>query len=443
MEAVSNYLCIAAFALMAVPTARAAARGSSAISTYQFSSGVLAPRAERVGPDERYSDQRGFGFESGTVPHLTRDGTAITASQPFYFSVKLPDGNYNVTVTFGDTAAGSQNSVKAEDRRLMLKSVITQPGQVVTRRFTVNIRTPQISGGGLVHLKEREIGPPLEKDWDDRLTLEFNGKQPAVQAVEVEPAQHATTVYLLGDSTVTDQPDEPWCSWGQMLPRFFRAGIAIANNANSGETLRRFMGSNRLAKVLSTMQPGDYAFIQFGHNDQKEHGPGIGPFTSYKHDLEYFITQIRHRGGHPVLVTSMNRRRFNSAGKIVNTLGDYPAAVRLTAAQQHVPLIDLNAMSKVLFNELGPQGTLHAFVHYPANTFPNQPKPLKDDSHFNGYGAYELAKCVVQAIIEARLPITSLLKDQNFHFDPSHPDPFSAYHIPPSLSISEVKPAGS
>lgn len=144
-----------------------------------------------------------------------------------------------------------------------------------------------------------------------------------------------------------------------------------------------------------------------------------------------------------MLVTSMNRRRFNRDGKIVNTLGDYPAAVRQTAAQQQVPLIDLHAMSRVLFNVLGPEGTLHAFVHYPANTFPDQPKPLNDNSHFNGYGAYELAKCVVQGIISAQLPISKYLKEKPFHFDPAHPDPIGSYHIPASLASSETKPAGS
>ncbi len=443
MKAKYYKIGVAAIALVMVACKQAAALGSGAVHNFRFSSGATASSAVYVRPDVEYSDHRGYGFEPGAAPLYTPDKQALTSPRPFYFSVKLPEGNYDVTVTLGDGGEPSQNTVKAEDRRLMLKDVVTVPGQVVQRKFTVNIRIPQIEGGGRVHLKQRELGPPLEKDWDDRLTLEFNGAKPAVQSVRVVPAIHATTVYLLGDSTVTDQPDEPWCSWGQMLPRFFREGIAVANNANSGETLQSFIASNRLAKVLSTMKPGDYALIQFGHNDQKEHGPGIGPFTSYRRDLEFFMSQIRRHGGHPVLVTSMNRRRFDRAGRIVNTLGDYPAAVRLTANQQHVPLIDLHAMSRVLFNTLGPQGTLHVFVHYPANSFPDQPKPLSDNSHFNGYGAYELAKCVVQGMIDSGLPIIKYLKNPHFHYDPAHPDAFDTYNIPLSVASSQLKPAGS
>ena len=117
-----------------------------------------------------------------------------------------------------------------------------------------------------------------------------------------------------------------------------------------------------------------------------------GVHESYKTDLIHFVTEARKRGGLPVLVTSMNRRRFDAQGKIVPTLGDYPEAVRQTAKEQNVPLIDLNAMSKTLFETMGPDGTLKAFVHYPANTFPGQTVALKDDTHFNTYGAYELAK---------------------------------------------------
>ncbi len=88
----------------------------------------------------------------------------------------------------------------------------------------------------------------------------------------------------------------------------------------------------------------------------------------------------------------MNRNTFDASGHITNSLGDYPEAVRQLAAEQHVALIDLNAMSKTLFEALGPEATIHAFMHYPANTFPNQPDPINDNTHFNTYGAYELAR---------------------------------------------------
>ncbi len=409
---------------------------------FRFGSGITSANVYRVEPDTLYSRKTGYGFEPGADLHESKKGNecAVVSSRPFLFSVKLPEGNYNVEVTLGDPNGQSSTTVKAEDRRLMLKQVVTGEGEIVTREFTVNVRTPFIAGGGEVHLKPRELGPPLALDWDNKLTLEFNGSHPCVDAVTITPAPHSVTLYLLGDSTVTDQPDEPWSSWGQMLPRFLKPGLAVANNAASGETLESSLHAGRLAKVLSMMRSGDYLFIQYGHNDQKEHGPGVGAYTTYAADLKYYIAETRLKGGHPVLITSMNRRFFDHQGKIVNTLGDYPAAVRLVASEEHVPLIDLNAMSETLFNVLGPEGTLKAFVHYPPNTFPNQPKALSDNSHFAPYGAYELAKCIVQGMTDAKIPITRFLKNPEFHFDPAKPDPFNSIYIPTSPATSEVKP---
>src|SRR5262249_12715412 len=155
-------------------------------------------------------------------------------------------------------------------------------------------------------------------NWDDKLTLEFNGEHPALCSLEIEPAVKIPTVYLLGDSTVCDQPKEPWNSWGQMLPRFFKPGVVVANHAESGESLRSSLGAHRLDKVLSTMKPGDYLFIQFGHNDMKEKGDGVGAFTTYKADLKKFVERAKEKGGIPVVVTSMHRKKFDSAGKVVN-----------------------------------------------------------------------------------------------------------------------------
>jgi lysophospholipase L1-like esterase len=140
-----------------------------------------------------------------------------------------------------------------------------------------------------------------------------------------------------------------------MLPRFFKPEIAVANHGESGESLRGFLGEKRWDKVLSIIKPGDYIFIQMGHNDQKEKGEGIGAFTSYENDLKRFVADARQHGATPVLVTSMNRLNFDAEGKIVNTLGDYPEAVRQAAKEEKVALIDLNAMSKPFYEALGPR----------------------------------------------------------------------------------------
>jgi lysophospholipase L1-like esterase len=317
--------------------------------------------------------------------------------------------------------------VRAESRRLMIEQVVISPGTPATRSFDVNLRAPQIAGDSnhQVKLKPREIG---SLDWDDKLTLEFNGDHPSIHSIAIEPL-HETTVYLAGDSTVVDQTVEPWTAWGQMLPRFFRPGVVIANHAESGETIRSFVGEQRMAKIMSLIQPGDYLFIQFGHNDQK---PNAVSLDDYKALLADYINQTRSKSATPVLVTSMNRRTFDATGKITDSLSPYTEAVREVAAAQHAALIDLNAMSKTLFETMGPVASAKAFMHYPANAFPNQPEAINDDTHFNSYGAYELARCVLHGIRAAKLPLADFLSADVADFDPAHPDSQAAFYLPPT-----------
>jgi lysophospholipase L1-like esterase len=280
-------------------------------------------------------------------------------------------------------------------------------------------------------------------NWDNKLTLEFNGEHPCVAGVEIQPADQLPTIFLAGNSTVTDQENEPWASWGQMFPRFLKPEIVVANYAESGETLLAFKREKRLQKLLSQMKTGDYLFIEFTHNDQKPGGNHLDPFTTYKQELKYFISEAQKRGGKPILVTSMHRRRFDEGGKIINTLEDFPEAMRQTAKEAKVPLIDLNTMSKQFYEAMGPENSKKAFVHYPANTYPGQDKPLADDTHFNTYGAYELAKCIVQSIRQNKMELGKYLMDGLPSFDPNNPDPVSKFKWYESPAASLIKPDGN
>lgn len=401
-------------------------------------------------PTTTYSPERGYGFEPGAEVTASDHGGPdalrsdfCTSDKPFLFSVALPEGNYNVTVTLGDSTAASSITVKAETRRLMLENFQTASGQFASRTFTVNVRTPRIASSGEVRINSREQGPPLSVNWDEKLTLEFNGPRPCVCGLEITRVEKATTVFLAGDSTVTDQRNEPWAGWGQMLPRFFQPGVAVANHAESGLALGSFKAQKRQDKVLSAMQPGDYVFIQFGHNDQKDKAPGAGPFTTYKANLKEFVSQIKNRGGLPVLVTPMERRRWSPDGKPGQTLADYAEAVRQTGKEENVPVIDLNAMSLTLYQALGPENSKRAFVHYAAGTFPGQSQALKDDTHFNNYGGYELARCMVEGI-KAQVPaLARLLADDVKPYDPAYPDPVESFRLPASPFAVSEKPAGS
>ena len=388
----------------------------------------------RVAPQTEYDAKRGYGYPPGKP--VEQGGIAI-------FAFDVPEGNYDVTMRFGDAQSATSTVIKAESRRLMTGKVETQPGEFVTRIFTVNVRRPEISTGGVTSLNHRELGPPAAPDWDDHLSFEFNGAHPGVASLEVKPAQNAITLFIAGDSTVTDQAREPYAGWGQMLPRFFNAGVAVSNQAESGLTLASFEHQKRLEKVLSMMKPGDYLFIQFGHNDQKDKHPGAGPFTTYKAALQKYVAATRGKGGIPVLVTSMERRRWDG-NKIRPTLSDYAEAVRQVGAEERAAVIDLNAMSLKFYSALGPEGSTKAFVFYPVHTYPGQEKPLADNTHHSAYGAFELARCVVEGIKTQVPELAKKLMSDVGSFDPSHPDTFSSLDIPPSpVSGPAEKPAGS
>ena len=384
----------------------------------------------RLTATDIFSAERGHGFDLNTHPDPA-------SNAPFYFSVTVPEGNYRVSVTFGAADSESDNTLKAESRQLLLERLTTHAGEWITRDFLVNVRNSRVPppeknapGGSAVVLNDREVG--LLR-WDDKLTLEFNGAKPRVRSIAITPAI-VPTLFVTGDSTVTDQPYEPGASWGQMLPRFFKPEIAIANHAESGETLKSFITGLRLAKVLSQIKAGDVWLIQFGHNDEKKNWPQtyVEAHSTYKAYLKAFIAEARLRGVTPVLVTPVQRRNFDAQNKIKNTHGDYPAAVRETATEEGVPLIDLERMSIAFYEALGPTKAPLAFSN-----------DGKDPTHHNNYGAYELAKCVVQGIRDARLPVASHIADDFTRFDPAHPDSPDSFALPPSPARSTLAPRGN
>jgi lysophospholipase L1-like esterase len=348
-----------------------------------------------------YDSERGFGFEPGRANR---------------FSVRVPEGNYAVTLRFTDSRKHKRVSVLAEQRRLMLENIPVGPA--TERTIAVNVRVPQLAalpanatGGTKVALKSREIG---SFTWDDKLTLEFQGDV-TPRSVHIEPVE-LPTLYLAGDSTVTDQAETPWASWGQMLPRFFRPDIVVANHAESGETLKSFVTELRLDKLLSTLERGDWVMIQFGHNDQKSQWPQTyaEAATTYRSWLRTYIAEVRRRGATPLLVTSPERRNFDAAGRIEPTLSEYAEAVRAVAKEESVALIDLNPLSVRFYEALGPDVSPRAFAD-----------EGRDRTHHNEYGAYALARMVVEALRSADPRFTSGLETHLAadagRFDASHP----------------------
>lgn len=366
----------------------------------------------------------------------------VKSNAPFTRNIEVPDGNYKVTVVLGSKKKAGNTVVRAENRRLMVDELATKKGQFKTVEFVVNKRTPEIEKGKRVKVKDREKN---YNTWDNAINLEFTGAAPAVKEVKIERDTTATTIFLCGNSTVVDQPYEPWASWGQMIPRWFGPEVAISNNAESGLTAGSFLGSYRLDKILTMMKKGDYVICEFGHNDQKEKMAGAGAWYNFSYNLKVFIDKVRAKGGNIIFVTPTQRRRFDDAthSKILETHGDYPDAMRAVAKREGVPVIELHDMTRTFFETLGYENSKKALVHYPANTFPGQDKPLADNTHFNPYGAYEIAKMVVMGMKQLNLPIVKYLRSDWKDFNPAQPDDYNKFVWYNSVQQDVTKPDGN
>jgi len=386
---------------------------------FDFSTGPAKPGYTLVAPTAVYADAAGYGYEPGAQVTVGDHGRTATSDKPFMFSVKVPEGNFNVTVAFGDSAAATTTTFKAESGRLMLERVEVPAGQVVERTFTTNVRTPKLpklplNATGREEVSLDQFDGSSSRDWDDKLTVEVVSPHAALRSIEITSAPNAPTIYVAGDSTVTDRDGGGDVSWGQLLPVFLKAGVAVSNNAQSGETMKSFMNALRLDKMLSTMKQGDYLFMQFTHNDSKISWPQTyaDPETTYKAYLKVYIAEARLRGATPVLVTAMDRGA-RGTGAPTHGHGGYPQAMREVAQEEHVALIDLYTMSDTFYQSAGADA----------------PKILADGTHSTAYGGYEFAKCIVMGIKQNNLDLAKFVVDNFKDFDPAHPDSAASLNL--------------
>lgn len=386
-----------------------------------------------------YNSNLGYGFDSNSASNVNINSNSFSTTKPTYFSIKVPEGNYQIEVVIGSTDNQSNVTIKAESRRLMLKEFPIKKGQKTTKTFNVNVRSIKIDDKTNISLKDRE---KEIFNWDDKLTFEFLGEV-TIQSIKITPKDTITVVYLAGDSTVTDQDVEPWASWGQFITNYFDDTVVIANYAYSGSSLSSFKGANRLKKILSQIKKGDYLFVEFGHNDEKIKGAGNGPWESYSDLLTEFMQSAKDKGAIPVLVTPTQRRFFNENGTLKETHGEFPNAMRAVAQKNNVALIDITKMTTTLYEAWGDEVSRKAFVQYPANTFPGQEKALDDNTHFNSFGANEIAFCILKGIRELDIPLQKQIKKETPDYNPNKPNFISSWTLPMSARFEIVKPDGN
>ncbi|WRH26114.1 pectin esterase [Arthrobacter sp. JZ12] len=222
--------------------------------------------------------------------------------------------------------------------------------------------------------------------------------------MQATPGAGQPTLHVVGDSTASTYAHRelPRAGWGQALPLALNSGSRVVNIALSGASSKSYTDSGLAAEALSLLAPGDYLLISFGHNDEKVTDPARGtlPGSTYKEYLRGFIDGARAAGALPILVTPVERRRFDPAGNARRSHGQYPAAMRELASATGTPLIDLEEQSLTLWQELGPEGTRSMFLHAAPGEFQQYPDGVEDNTHFRAEGALAVAGLVAHGLQE-------------------------------------------
>lgn len=425
-------------------SAQAPAESEQETVKFDFGGGKTAEGYTQVTAQMLYDAERGYGFESVEYisevlnkkgDELTSD--YITGVMPFRFSVKLPEGNYKVTVTLGDTKGTSKTTIRSEQRRLMVDGIETKKGEIKKVSFNVNIRTPKISEGNTLKLNPSETGNVRFITWDDKLTIQFNDDNPCVCAVEIEPLKNVITVFTIGDSTVTDQAGGG--TWAQYLPRWFDLNVVVANHAESGQTIKGFRFGRRWDKVIESAKPGDYLFIQLGTNDEKKRGHDpmwpagdrsgdwirthSAPETDYIWELATMAVEAKRHGITPVIVSPMTKINRNTC-EATDLMTPYGQNAGKAAQLADCAYIDLWSMSMDLVKSLG-KDVLKAY---------------SDGTHSADFGGYLFSLCIAKGIKDNNLPLKEHFVEDIIDIDPKHPMPFSDFKV--SLENKRPRPVG-
>lgn len=235
-------------------------------------------------------------------------------------------------------------------------------------------------------------------DYEEKrvLTAAVFGNARIISA-EVAPADRPT-IYITGDSTVTDQsadypynPHSTYCGWGQMLPSFFKGCIAVSNHAQSGLSTKTHFESNHTV-LEKRVKSGDYLFIQFGHNDQKL--AELDAFGGYTANITRLVEFSKERGAKPILCTPINRIIFEPDGSLKRLLDDYAEAVRRVGATTDTPVIDLHRKTTNFFTSLGEPDSW-AYFWSDGET--------RDYTHTNDIGGDIIARFVAQGIYDGKI----------------------------------------
>jgi len=216
-------------------------------------------------------------------------------------------------------------------------------------------------------------------------------------------------VYLAGDSTMSIKNTKayPETGWGMPFVYFFDSTVVVENLAANGRSTRTFIEEGRWKKITDNLSEGDYVFVQFGHNDEVPTKRSYTTEKEFKENLTRYVNETRQKKATPILITPVARRLFDSVGKVIDTHPVYAQIVRNTAAELHVPLIDLSRTSMALLQEFGPEKSRLLFNQLKPGEHPNYPKGVEDNTHFSELGARKMAQLVLADIRALNLELSN------------------------------------
>lgn len=220
------------------------------------------------------------------------------------------------------------------------------------------------------------------------------------------------TIYLIGDSTMANKKTSryPETGWGMPFQYYFDSSVTVDNRAKNGRSTRTFIEEGRWDSVMQVLKAGDYVLIQFGHNDEVPSKKSYTPPQQFKANLLRFVEDTRGKKAIPILITPVARRRFDSSGHVVNTHPVYSNLVKEVARAHHVPLIDLDSMSRALLRQLGPEKSQFLWINLAKGENPHYPHGRVDNTHFNELGARKMAELVLKGIENLQLDLVNRIQ---------------------------------
>ncbi|BDZ41384.1 hypothetical protein GCM10025865_06830 [Paraoerskovia sediminicola] len=393
------------------------------VLSFDLGDGELAPGATLLGADTAYDAENRAGFVDVAQVTSTDRGTDDAVRTDFVtvgdteLVVDVPDGDYTVDLIAGDAEAGTDVAITVEQMAKVQQSA-QAAGEYLEMSFDIAVVDGQLNldfAGTAANLNSLVITQQSARDAGDEPTL-----------------------WITGDSTVQTYTADyaPQAGWGQMLERFVGDDVTVENKSIGGRSSKNFISQGRLDEVLLAVRPGDYLFAQFGHNDNSY---GVddrwaAPDDYYEY-LRTFVDGARQRGATPILVTPVSRRSYAADGTANVSFPDYVRAATDLAQETGTALVDLSASSRAYLNEIGPEEAKSVFLHVPAGVYPGRPNGTQDDTHFQEYGAIQMARLVATDVASLDDP----LADEIVEVDP----PAEVPEAPAGVVVSNVSNAGA